>query len=190
MATKWHTFYSRLDPEAFDRLIYGRRPRNFAFFFILFVLPPPPSDRSVGRWIGRSSLSEYKLRGGETTTVRSFRRVLKEKKKKVSGGGDCQSRLRQQCETDRTRDDSGLEDVYLLVNRIRGRDFRIGFVTELLFAVSPRHGVSESRYNQQRYYYYHHHHHRFRATQRDQTILMTRSRRKCFKTRIIQSNII
>jgi len=160
---KWHTFYSRLAPEAFDGLIYGRRPRIpaatavvfFFFFFFFFVLPPPPSNRSVGR-----SLRVQTPRRRDCRSPKLPPRIKSEKKKVSGGGGDWRSRLRQQYETDRARDDSGSEDVYLLVNRIRGRDFRIGFVTELLFSVFPRCGTSESRYNRQRYYY---HHHRFRA---------------------------
>jgi len=71
-------------------------------------------------------------------------RIKREKKKVSGGGGDWRwSKLRQQYETDRATGDSGPEDVYLLVNRIRGRDFRIGFVTELLFAVFSRCGTSE-----------------------------------------------
>lgn len=126
---KRHTFHSPslVVPEAFDGLIYGRRPRR-----------RPIVGWSVGR-VQNSSASE------------TAPRIKNEKKKKIES---IRWGSRQQCIRETIVVGGGRNDgegtrrgvrIYLLVNRIRGRDFRIGFVTELSFAVLPRCGILRSR---------------------------------------------
>jgi len=95
---KWHTFYSQLAPEAFDGLIYGRRPpipTTTPIVFFFFMLPPL---RSVGGSV-IGSLGVQTPRRRDCRSPQLPPRIKKEKRKYpvavVTGGRGSDNNAKQ-----------------------------------------------------------------------------------------------